>query len=338
MMKMTTVASVALIALLALSGCSKVEKCTKGEPGCLEAATKADGTCAAGLVAKGNQCVKPSGGSGGGNGSCHCASDEVCAADGSCIAYCAPVANPPQVNPTPTSCEPVVTGSDSNPPALTFAQLCRASCEQNCLRAEVFCPGHTCKVSECDNAAQLARCALDCPMKDTACMQARCDELQGASCDMFKCPAGSTRSCGSDVHCSDSCAGNNNDGFCDDGDPASATYSFCPYGTDCSDCGPRRGPRPARGAFGDVCPGGQDVACDGYNDDFLKTGAWCLRVVPKDDSAPFRCVPDCTTANGAGNCPADYECQAVLTSEGAPYTDATRNKTPGYACVPTVCQ
>jgi hypothetical protein len=130
--------------------------------------------------------------------------------------------------------------------------------------------------------------------------------------------------------------GNNKDGYCDDGDPSSATYSFCRYGTDCTDCGPRRGStRPDRLALGEPCPEGQDVSCEGYNDDFTKTQAWCLQF--SGGGSAFRCVPSCTTADGAGECPDGYECQAVTTSSGDPYRDAV-NRTPGYACVPQICE
>jgi hypothetical protein len=167
-------------------------------------------------------------------------------------------------------------------------------------------------------------------------MEQRCTERSNAACTDFVCPGSSTRMC-ADVRCADSCTGNTKDGFCDDGDPKSATYSFCNYGTDCTDCGPRRGStRPARLALGEPCPEGQDVSCEGYNDDFLKTQAWCLRF-SQDTDAAFRCVPDCTTADGAGDCPDGYECQAVKNGEGQPYRDATSNRTAGYACVPQIC-
>jgi hypothetical protein len=38
--------------------------------------------------------------------------------------------------------------------------------------------------------------------------------------------------------CDDSCEGNLNDGFCDDGGEG-ADFNLCPLGTDCADCGPR---------------------------------------------------------------------------------------------------
>jgi hypothetical protein len=223
------------------------------------------------------------------------------------------------------------------PVALTFRELCVNTCLQNCVRAQAFCPGYTCNPSDCDNAQELLRCTTQCPGMDTACMEQKCTERSTVACTDFNCPGTATRNC-QDINCSDSCTGNVKDGFCDDGDPTSATYSFCAYGKDCTDCGPRRGStRPARLALGEPCPEGQDVSCDGYNDDFLKTQAWCLRYL-EDVDAPFRCVPDCTTSDGADECPKGYECQAVKNGSGQPYRDATPNRTAGYACVPQICE
>jgi len=173
-------------------------------------------------------------------------------------------------------------------------------------------------------------------MMDTGCMSARCMERSMTPCTEFVCPGSSMRDC-QGIICMDNCTGNNKDGFCDDGDPTSATYAFCPYGRDCTDCGPRRGTRPPPLELGEPCPEGQDVSCKGYNDDFLKTEAWCLRFSSTPDAA-FRCVPDCTTEDGAGDCPDGYECQAVKTSNGDPFRDATSRRTPGYACVPQICE
>jgi hypothetical protein len=281
--------------------------------------------------------VAPSGG-GGGGGNCNCAVDEICDEDGkTCLAYCEPVADLPQAGLTPPSCKPIVTASNDKPTPFTFRELCVNACMQNCVRAQTFCPGYVCNPSDCENAAALVRCNTECPGMDTSCMEGRCIDRSKVACADFVCPGGGTRSC-QDVKCSDTCSGNNDDGFCDDGDPSSATYAFCAYGTDCTDCGPRHGStRPPGLAIGEPCPEGQDVSCAGYNDDFLKTTAWCLQF-NSDPGAAFRCVPDCTTSDGAGECPDDYECQAVLNSEGQPYRDATNNRTPGYACVPTICE
>jgi hypothetical protein len=332
MTKKTIWAGLALLALVAMVGCGKVRKCKEGEDGCVDQPPKSDGSCAAGLVNEKGKCVEPTGGNGGGD-ACNCAIDEICAEDGkTCLTYCADESSPPEVVPVPPGCENVATMANPNPPDLSYEELCTRTCVQICLRAKAFCPGHECDPADCTGAAARARCALQCPMTDTTCMQDRCQKVRQASCDDFMCPEGSTRNC-SGVRCSDSCADNNDDNFCDDGDPTSASYAFCAWGSDCSDCGPRRGTEPAALQLGDACAPGQDVACQGYDDNFLKTEAWCLRPT---GASVHRCVPDCTTSDGEGDCPEDYECQAVLNGSNQPYTDVYG--TPGYACVPIVCE
>jgi hypothetical protein len=71
---------------------------------------------------------------------------------------------------------------------------------------------------------------------------------QPPECDGLdqKCPGVFGTSSGNDLTpsptgCDDTCTGNTNDGFCDDGGPGSDT-DFCGLGTDCSDCGARTPP------------------------------------------------------------------------------------------------
>jgi hypothetical protein len=335
-------AGLALSALLALSGCHKIRKCTIGEDGCLESPPDAEGNCAAGLELRGGVCVEPSGG---GDDVCGgCLGDEVCDEDSeTCISYCEYDDELPAREPTPQGCEaPNAVGATP----YTYADVCISLCEQRCLRAQEYCTGFTCNLDECSQAgperriptpAALARCTTACPAPpNLACITAVCEDWRDTACQEFECPAGTTRDC-ANIRCTDTCASDNiQDGFCDDGDPASADYSFCQYGTDCGDCGPRRGTRPARAARGELCPPGQDVACDGYNDDYLKTNAWCLRIY-EDNSAPSRCVPDCTTATGEGACPGpDYLCLPAVTRDGEAITDV--HGTEGYYCQPLVCE
>jgi hypothetical protein len=222
MTKVISFAGLMLLTLFVLSGCTEVRKCKRGAPGCVGAETNDDGECAAGLEKKNGKCVEPTSGSGGGR--CNCAVDEICDSDGkTCLNYCAPVDDLPEANPTPPSCQPVVTATNPNPPPLTFRELCVATCMQNCIRAQVFCTGYTCNPSDCEGAAAIVRCTTECPGMDTSCMEQRCTDRSTAACADFACPGSSTRAC-ADVRCADSCTGNTKDGFCDDGDPKSATY------------------------------------------------------------------------------------------------------------------
>jgi hypothetical protein len=176
----------------------------------------------------------------------------------------------------------------------------------------------------------LADCLLDCPGMDTECMTSACQKIQMARCEAFACPASNPRNC-DDVTCNDSCTGNTDDTFCDDGDPSSAVYALCAYGTDCSDCGPRRGSRPPRAPIQGLCPAGRDVACDGYNDDYERNEAFCVHV-EGTQAGQFSCVPDCTTEQ---DCEDGFECEALVYMNGDPYEDL--DGVQGYACFPTFC-
>jgi hypothetical protein len=201
------------------------------------------------------------------------------------------------------------------------------------MRAEVMCAGFTCDPSTFNGAAAQAACLLDCPGGDATCMTDACTEIQGQGCTDFACPTGKTRDC-ADVRCSDSCsAANLADGFCDDGHPLSASYSLCAYGTDCSDCGPRKGSRPPRVPLGGLCA--RDVGCEGYDDDYLKTKAWCVHVSGTPDGQ-FRCVPDCTTDSGTEPCPDGFDCSGLVYSDDQ--TPVSMGNVQAHACFPTFCE
>lgn len=302
MMKQLVLAGFSLLLSLSVAGCEKVGKCKRGERGCLGGAPDENGECAAGLVSRLGECVEP-----GLPGYCDNA-DEV-----------------PQTRLVAPSCLP-----RPNEDALSFAEICRRRCLQQCRRSEVICEGFTCD-RDCTSGAVQRECEEECPDDDTECLTQRCQDVQKRRCETFICPSDHPRNC-EDVRCADSCTGNTDDTFCDDGDPASALYSLCAYGTDCSDCGPRRGPRPAPAPIQGHCPGGRDVACAGYNDDYTKNETFCVHVEGTQDGQ-FSCVPDCT--NEDEECPDGFECQALVYSSGDPYEDLSGVQ--GYACFPMFC-
>jgi hypothetical protein len=301
-----------LLLMSSLAGCSKVEKCEKGSEGCLGGAPLDDDTCNAGLVVgEDGTCVEPSGDGEGG--------------------YCDEASQVPERQPVPPPCEPPES-TDDDPMRYDFAEVCKRKCLQTCMRAEIMCTDYECNPSECDSPTVLASCVVECPDMDEDCLTESCQQVQYASCAGFACPADTGHDCG-DVRCSDTCTENKQDGYCDDGHPFSAAYSLCVHGTDCSDCGPRQGDRPARARLGGLCAGGRDVACEGYEDDYLSNGAFCVHVAGTPDGQ-FRCVPDCTSDDEV--CPDGFDCEDLEFTSGAPYTDLSGVQ--GRACFPNFCQ
>lgn len=331
-------------------GCSDVKKCKKGTEGCLDGKPFEEGTpnerCSFGLVVENGKCVEAGedtardggrdsgtdGGRDGGTGSCDCAADEVCSPeDGTtCLSYCDAEERLTAIAPPPGCSD--YSGTTVKP--LTYAQACKNSCLQYCKRAEVYCPGFVCDETACDGAQQMQVCATECPGNDVDCMTTGCEELRDIACADFACPDAFPKSC-TDVRCTDSCTGGNNkDGYCDDGDPFSASYDFCAYGTDCGDCGPRRGPKAPVQELGGNCV--RDVGCPGFDADFLKTESWCLNV-PGTDAAQFACIPNCTGHEDETDyCPEGFACQGLEYSDGTPFTNPSGLQ--GYGCVPLVCQ
>jgi hypothetical protein len=311
MMKKLGLAGFTLLLLSSsIAGCTEVEKCAKDELGCIDQPPAEGDTCLAGLVLQGGKCVK---GTGGG-------------ADGGTEGdYCENAGVVPQTVPVPPSCEP---GQDQDP--FMPAEICRRACVQKCMRAEVMCSDFSCD-QDCNGAAVRAECLVECPGMDAECLTTACLKIQNARCEAFDCPMGHARKCDG-VQCTDTCTGNTKDTFCDDGDPASAAYSFCAYGTDCSDCGPRVGSRPPRAPLGGLCPGGRDVGCEGYNDDYLRNNVFCVHVEGTQDGQ-FACVPDCTSPEE--ECPEGFDCQELVYTSGAPYEDT--QGTQGAACFPMFC-
>lgn len=347
-----------LAAALSAGGCGEVKKCKKGTEGCVDGQpfTSGDkaGGCSFGLIAKGNKCVEPEGNEpgdkedggapsgdagrdAGRDGStpvdnCDCAADEVCSPEDAktCLSYCDVEPELSAVSPPP-GCRDY-TGETVK--LLPYKTACTNTCLQFCKRAEIFCPGFVCDPTTCDSTVQTAFCATECPGNNVNCMTDGCESIRDSSCADFICPDAFPKSC-TDVRCTDSCAAINlADGYCDDGEPLSASYAYCAYGTDCADCGPRRGPKPPVSALGGQCV--RDVGCPGFDPDFLKTDSWCLNV-PETPPTQFACIPNCTGhEDEVDYCGDGFKCQGIEYTNGDPFLNSMGRQ--GYGCVPQVCK
>jgi hypothetical protein len=306
----------ALAALATFVGCSGVDKCLEGvDPGCLGSAPDDSGNCKFGLVlsddrstcvdGKGNgntrdAAVVDTSDSGGGGDDCSCPSGQLCRNDGTCVDLCKAVSNPPVEKPTPLPCR-----APSGTPE-SFARIALALCYQSCIHRAVYC-GTTCDpTSECTQvfASTAARAACQ-GMEDQTCAIGLCEKARDLPCAQQQCPVG-TPNC-SGTLCSNNCdqATYNNDGICDDGDPSNALSYVCDFGTDCGDCGPRRGNAPPFDLdFGDVCT--DPAQCGGDLESVKTSDGWCVPAT--DNQAYSRCLPDCS--NGK-KCPAGYECSGI---------------------------
>lgn len=343
-------ASLAIASLSWASGCSDVESCEPGlDPGCINSAPDDSGNCLYDLVrsADGTRCVRPGssspapgtdGGSGGGDtgvGSCSCPSGQLCREDGTCVNLCTPVSNPPTPAPTLLPCR-AETGTPE-----TFARIARALCYQTCTHRAFYCGGSCDPESECTQLVASAAARAACQGNDDqACAIALCEQARDLPCAQQQCPLGASPNCTGTL-CSNNCdmAEYTFDGICDDGDPSNAISYACDFGSDCGDCGPRRGSAPAFSLdVGDVCADPAQCGGDLYS---VKTSTgWCVPVADAQDYA--RCVPDCST-NGQ-KCPAGYSCIGIAADEDGPagpmpqmqFTDYN-DGTPVFGCFPAQC-
>lgn len=336
MSKQLSLIALLLFGLFAV-GCGEVGKCKLYEQGCLGGGVLDGNKCKAGLLARNGYCIDP-------DSDCGCSGSDLCSADGlSCVNYCGFASNQPEEVPLPPTCR---KAQGDQWVIYDFESACRATCMQRCQRAEVFCPGFTCDPNSCQGEAALAACKLEVTtaqaagscagLSDAACITRTCEGVRDGNCNAFECPAGAAKSC-NDVRCSNSCgSANNADGFCDDGDPLSASYALCDYGSDCADCGPRRGEQAPVAAIGQPCV--LDVGCEGWAADFGQTASWCLHVTGSPQGQ-LSCVPNCTGWAGKhGACAPGYDCTGLtLASSGEPYVDP-RTGEQGYACLPSVCE
>jgi hypothetical protein len=131
-------------------------------------------------------------------------------------------------------------------------------------------------------------------------MAQACSDALATGCKELSCPEQKSPKC-DDVQCRNSCPGFNFDGICDDGDLESAAFGACAFGSDCADCGPRRGQAPKPAAQGAACA--FHSGCAGAKpDDVADAQAWCIQMAP----GLSRCAPDCSSPDEV--CPEGSSC------------------------------
>jgi hypothetical protein len=209
----------------------------------------------------------------------------------------------------------------------TFDESCKARCELFCRQQEQYCD-KGCDAGFCDDQGVLDACHAACDSKPDpkACVRGLCNDRRAASCPSEPnfCLDGGDADC-EEVTCLNTC-GFPFDGACDDGDIFNAQFIECEWGTDCADCGPRRGKDESRRLpQGGLC--NFNAACDGYSKVYARNEAFCVTVEP--GSKIFRCMLDCSSEGE--QCPEGYECTA-LSKDGKPLEDEAG--TVGRFCKP----
>ncbi|HEY6882290.1 MAG TPA: hypothetical protein VI299_29870 [Polyangiales bacterium] len=322
-------------ALTALAGCGDVESCLEGQQGCVNGAPDDSGNCKFGLVvsADGLTCVNPSEKGKPPVDTCMCPSGQLCRNGGGCVDVCQPLTNVPAARPTPQPCRAPKDQTES------FARAALAACTQACIHRAAICGTKCDPTTECTQlgASTAARAACQ-GNEDISCAIMLCERARDMPCDKQQCPPGSTPNC-ANITCSNTCdmPEYNNDGICDDGDLSSAISYVCDYGTDCGDCGPRRGTAPPFMVdFGDPCV--DPAQCGGDLTNVKSSKGWC---VPADSAQDYsRCLPDCS--NGK-TCHAGFECVGVAQDvDGSGPMAPTqvvdlKDGTPVFACFPLQC-
>lgn len=330
-------------ALLSTSACGDVESCKEGTRGCIGAAPDDSGNCAAGLVrnAAGTECVER-----GNEGSAapdsgmppqstcgSCQVNELCRVDGTCVNACTTPNPLPAFKSAALACRP---GPSQDQYDMTEAGL--AICYQGCIRRAELC-GTTCDpTKECTNAVAATLASAGCGPTDVECAMKRCEEVRDTPCATQQCPGSVQPNC-TGVVCSNTCSNPEfrNDGLCDDGDISNGYSSACAWGTDCGDCGPRRGAPPkAMLDLGDLCIDAPQ--CGGNSQTILRSTGWCLQTDLR--LSLNRCLPDCS---GPGEtCPSGYTCDNIVfveegqdPSKADPLQDAAG--TFAKACFPMLC-
>ena len=327
----------ACASLLASAGCGEVDNCREGENGCLRGRVLASGECRYDLIPDRvtGVCVSPDDDDDddptpAAPNPCGCAPDEVCQADGTtCVGICeipgGPVGQKAQL--------PLCRDS-----SYTYVQAAEAWCRHACSRFAILC-GEPCDPEQaCGSVAASAALAQADPactpaLGQAECAMKRCEEARDRPCSQWVCGNGMPPNC-ANVSCSNSCGEAGKivlDGVCDDGDLSNAISAICPWGSDCGDCGPRRGaPPPQQRKLGEQCI--DPFQCGASYTDFRGAPGWC---VPLDESVEH-CVPDCTVSR---RCPDGYECQALQFENDMGQIDELidRDERVARACFPTEC-
>jgi len=326
-------------ALLATSGCGEVESCDHGEVGCLDG--PADPTrakpCKYGLEANSQGiCVKK--GQGGGGlpvDECGgCPAGSVCNDLRQCTNVCELPSNLPVVKPKLPSCRVQDNGAPHD-----FQSASVAACTQECVRRGEYCGTGCDPTTAC--TPQLATQVLSgmalCPGGNAQCAMEACERARDRPCAQYSClPATTQPNCAA-IRCTNTCAGGFpeflNDGLCDDGDLSNGESSACAWGSDCGDCGPRRGEPPNMDlGLGDICA--DPVQCGGDSFDVSNAVAWCVEVETGSLTVK-RCLPDCSISQ---ECPAGFVCNDLLYEEaGALVPALDENDHPLRACFSVQC-
>ena len=314
------------------SGCSEVESCAEGEPGCLNGTTQ-NGSCRFGLVpSRGPNptCVEAGDDDDDDSANCGCPTGALCNGQKQCIDACG-TSDLPVHTPVPAPCRAAEGQSPYD-----FATAAQALCSQRCIRQNEYCPSSPCDPSvDCSGAATAPALLVACPGMSPECAMTRCEQIRDQPCAEFQCGGDASPNC-TGVVCSDSCVSRDEsyirDGFCDDGDLSNAISSFCVWGSDCGDCGPRRGARPPDFiSLGEPCV--DPAQCGGNQFDIAGSTAWCVTL---DDALNIlRCVPDCSQSAA---CPNGFVCQElVYTLNGEPMPIKDDTGLTARACLPIQC-
>lgn len=327
-----------------LLGCGEVERCQRrDERGCLDSVPLEDGSCLYDLVPRKGICVRV----GSDEDKCSaCPTGNLCIPErNECRNLCeAPPILPGSVAPPePIFCEATRESPGENP-MLSFEEVCTRRCRLQCQRQEQFC-GVPCKQGFCDRPEVQAECVAACPpnaaaggVRDLMCLTNSCNEVRFSGCGQVQCPEGVAPPNCANVTCTNTCSftapgivASPGDGVCDDGDPVSADFNFCEWGTDCVDCGPRLGTRKEPSYVGDICAFHGN--CQGGTGSPLDAEAWCGDLILDGfpEGAVSRCLSDCSREN---DCPEGFQCRELKLVNGGPLVEGGVT---AQACFPLMC-